>query len=348
MAIWLLAGVAMIVVQTSLGGITRLTGSGLSITQWDPIIGAIPPLNHHEWMVAFDKYRQTPQFRLKNPDFNLGEFKSIFFWEYIHRLWGRLIGVVFAIPFLIFLVQKRFSRNMVQPMILLFLLGGLQGLIGWIMVESGLTGDNISVNPLNLATHFMTALVLLYYTLWFALKLLVKEQERIHSPSLKGLSLTILVLLAVQLTYGAFMAGLHAELYAPTWPDIKGAVVPAHLFSNASAWVNDPLTVQFIHRGLAYLIILEIIIWFIRSRHTGSPVLSVIRFLPLSLVLLQVLLGILTILGSRIRIPVGLAVSHQFVALLLLISMTCIYFMVGGRSRGPAAGKWARFAKARD
>src|SRR5829696_1205231 len=140
-AIWIMAGVGMLLVQVILGGITRLTGSGLSITEWDVVTGVIPPLNEQQWLTEFEKYRQTPQFKLLNFDFTLSDFKNIFFWEWFHRFWGRLIGVAFAIPFVIFLIEKRFKKNMVGPLVLLFLFGALQGVIGWIMVKSGLSGD---------------------------------------------------------------------------------------------------------------------------------------------------------------------------------------------------------------
>ena len=151
----------MLLVQVILGGITRLTGSGLSITEWNLGSGTLPPLNEAQWMEAFDKYKQTEQFRQLNSGFTLPDFKFIFFWEWFHRLWGRLIGVVFAIPFIIFLIQKRFKREMVVPLIILFLLGALQGAVGWIMVASGLTGDAVYVRPTKLAMHFVLAMVLL-------------------------------------------------------------------------------------------------------------------------------------------------------------------------------------------
>src|SRR5687767_10165883 len=176
-AIWLLTGVGMIIIQIILGGITRLTGSGLSITEWDVITGTLPPLNAQDWSIEFEKYRQTPQYRLLNADFNLNDFKFIFFWEWMHRLWGRLIGVVFAIPFVVFLIQGRFKKEMIRPLVILFLLGALQGAIGWIMVASGLSGDAIYVKPTRLALHFVFAMVLLAYTFWFALKLLVPDHR---------------------------------------------------------------------------------------------------------------------------------------------------------------------------
>src|SRR5215470_9743790 len=161
-AIWLLLGIAMLMVQVLLGGITRLTGSGLSITEWKPIMGALPPMNDEQWNVAFDKYKQIAQYKYLNSSFTLSDFKFIFFWEWFHRLWARLIGVAFIIPFIIFLIQKRFKKQMIRPMIILFLLGALQGLVGWIMVMSGLEdSDRLYVSHYRLAIHFILALVLI-------------------------------------------------------------------------------------------------------------------------------------------------------------------------------------------
>src|ERR1043165_1170781 len=177
-AIWLLIGIAMLIIQVLLGGITRLTGSGLSITEWKPIMGALPPMNDQQWHEAFDKYKQIAQYRYLNSTFDLSDFKFIFFWEWIHRLWARLIGVAFLIPFAIFLIQKRFKKEMIRPMIILFLLGLLQGLVGWIMVQSGLEdSDRLYVSHYRLAIHFILALGLICYTLWFAMELNVKREQ---------------------------------------------------------------------------------------------------------------------------------------------------------------------------
>lgn len=334
-AIWLLIGVFMIMVQVWLGGVTRLTGSGLSITQWDPIMGAVPPLNHDQWLHAFHLYQQTPQYKLENSDFTLSNFQSIFFWEYFHRLWARLIGVVFLIPFIIFLIQKRFTSDMVRPLVILFLLGGLQGLIGWIMVKSGLVGENIKVNHIKLAIHFITAMILLCYTLWFALMLLIPAERRSFVPPLKKLSGWILAILSLQLIYGAFMAGLHAALAASTWPDINGAMIPDVMFSQSPALrnlIDNPITVQFIHRGLAYLLTILIFIWWLRARKIkDGGLLKSVKDLPLLVVILQVTLGVLTVLYSKIHIPIALAVTHQFVAMLLLIAMVIMYYLLSGK-----------------
>src|SRR6187397_2498850 len=185
-AIWLMIGVSMLIIQILLGGVTRLTGSGLSITEWNVITGTLPPLNEQKWIEEFNKYKQTTQFLLLNSDFTLQDFKSIFFWEWIHRFWARLIGVVFAIPFIIFLFQKRFKEEMIRPLLILFLLGALQGAVGWIMVASGLTGDAIYVKPTRLALHFIFALVLIAYAFWFFLILVVPKNELIVSPKTRS------------------------------------------------------------------------------------------------------------------------------------------------------------------
>src|SRR3982750_1701580 len=184
-AIWMYAGVVMLLIQVILGGITRLTGSGLSITEWNVVTGAMPPLNAAQWLNEFNKYRQTPQYHLLNSDFNLSDFKFIFFWEWFHRLWARLIGFAFLIPFIYFLVKKKFQQDMIVPLIVLFLLGALQGAVGWIMVASGLTGDAVYVRPTRLALHFVFALGLISYAFWFALQLSVPRQQIIQKNSLR-------------------------------------------------------------------------------------------------------------------------------------------------------------------
>jgi cytochrome c oxidase assembly protein subunit 15 len=215
-ATWLLIGVGIIIIQILLGGITRLTGSGLSITEWNVVTGTLPPLNEHQWLAEFEKYKQTPQFQYLNYDFTISDFKFIFFWEWFHRFWARLMGVVFAVPFIIFLIQKRFKAEMIKPLIILFLLGALQGAIGWIMVASGLDGDAIYVKPTRLALHFVFALGLLCYTLWFAMQLLVPSGKKIINWSLKKFILIIIAILVIQLIFGGLMAGYKAATAAPT------------------------------------------------------------------------------------------------------------------------------------
>jgi len=335
-AIWLLVGVFMIIIQIIIGGITRLTGSGLSITEWKPIMGAIPPMNHDAWLAAFQEYQKYPQFKYLNAAFTLSDFKFIYFWEWFHRLWARSLGVVFAIPFIYFLIKKYFSKDMVWPLVLLFILGGLQGLVGWIMVQSGLTDTNIHVSYIRLTIHFIAALILLIYTFWFALKLLIPEQKITYDSTLKQSLLFIIVIFAIQLIYGGFMAGLKAANFAPTWPSINGQVIPSGIMQNS--WVDHPINVHFIHRGIAYLLFFLILWSFFKVRKiakaTNANYLLNAAKWPLVFVVMQVLLGILTVLSS-LKIVRGhfgvfetLAELHQITALLLLLSLIYQYYLV--------------------
>lgn len=329
--IWLFVGVGMIIVQVLLGGITRLTGSGLSITEWKPILGAFPPMNEQAWQVAFEKYQQIAQYKYVNQHFTLQDFKHIFFWEWLHRDWGRLIGVVFLIPFVIFVWKRKISREMIAPMVILFLLGGLQAAIGWIMVKSGINDTDITVSHIRLAIHFIAALLLLVYTLWFTLKLSVPVKEILQQPVLRNLNNWILVLLTLQLVYGGFMAGLDASLSASTWPDINGMMVPN--MNSGEGFVHsithNVMAIHFIHRGLAYLLTILVAIWFWKATGTpGDSLLHRIRFLPLLVVLLQVFLGVITVLNSKSEIPFYFALLHQFVGMLFLMVMVWTRFLV--------------------
>ncbi|CAN5305672.1 COX15/CtaA family protein [soil metagenome] len=332
-AIWLLTGVAMIIIQIVLGGITRLTESGLSITEWNPITGVLPPLNHNAWMAEFDKYKNTDQFRYIHADFSLSDFKFIFFWEWFHRLWARLLAVVFLIGFIYFLIRRMFSKEMIAPMIILFLLGAMQGLVGWIMVESGLVPEKMFVGHIQLTTHFIAALVLLAYTFWFALKLLIVDSSKIFSRTLKNLTVFILVIITIQLIYGGFMSGLKAATAAPTWPDINGSMMPTYI-NDLTSWsknlINNKFMVQFIHRTLAYVLTIVILVWWVKSRkNNSSPLFIKVRALPLLLVIIQVILGILTL----IRSPYGnnllwLGIAHQFTGMLLLLSIILMLYII--------------------
>lgn len=338
---WIMIGVAMLIIQILLGGITRLTGSGLSITEWDVITGTLPPLNQHQWLEEFHKYQQTPQYHILNFDFTLSDFKSIFFWEWFHRFWGRLIGVVFLIPFIIFLIQKRFRPQMIKPLIILFLLGALQGAVGWIMVASGLTGDAIYVKPTRLAMHFILACILICYAFWFGLQLLVKKESLVKDNGLKNFTWGIIILLLIQLTFGALLAGHKGATAAPTWPDINGSFVPAYVFKQgAIGIIENPIVIQFIHRSIAYLLVILIFIWFFRSfKAKASPAFTKARWFPVVLVLIQVSLGIFTVLTSiRIRpakwnVFEWMAQLHQLVAIFLLLSLIANLFFLPGKQK---------------
>lgn len=326
--IWLFTGVFMIIVQVLLGGITRLTGSGLSITEWKPILGAIPPMNEEAWQAAFAKYQEIGQAKYINSHFTLSDFKGIYFWEWLHRNWGRLIGIVFFIPFIYFIIKKKIDKSMIVPMIILFLLGGLQGAIGWIMVQSGLNDEDLYVSHIRLAIHFIAALSLLWYTLWFALKLSIPQKNIVSAPSLRKLSGWILALLTLQLVYGAFMAGLHAALSASTWPTINGMWWPLGMFTQGGFLediTHNPITIQFIHRGLAYLLTILIAVWYFRARPFSQ--LDAVRAIALLVVLAQVLLGVLTVLNSQVKIPLGFALAHQFTGMALLMVLVWARFV---------------------
>jgi cytochrome c oxidase assembly protein subunit 15 len=337
-ASWLLIGVGMTVIQIALGGITRLTGSGLSITEWDVVTGALPPLNEQQWLIEFNKYRQTPQFQYLNFEFTVSDFKFIFFWEWFHRLWARTIGLVFAAGFIYFLIKRHFKKEMVQPLLLLFVLGALQGAIGWIMVASGLTGDAVYVKPTRLALHFIFALGLLAYTYWFALSLLVKPEQVIVNSGLRKWNLSLIAVLLLQLLYGALMAGQKAANIAATWPSINGAWVPDHLMNGDSFIINaidNKIWVHFVHRGLAYILFVLISIWSIQLYKTkGGWLFNYLRTMPIAFILIQVFLGILTVLSSS-HIVAGtwgmfewIAELHQLVGMLLLLVLVTILYVV--------------------
>lgn len=335
-AYWLLTGVFMIMIQTILGGVTRLTGSGLSMTEWKPIMGFIPPLNETDWQKAFAGYQNIAQYKYINNHFSIDDFKFIFFWEWFHRTWARLLGVVFAIPFIYFIYKKYFAKAMILPLVILFILGGLQGLIGWIMVKSGLNDTDMYVSHIRLAIHFVSALVLLCFTLWFALKLLVPEEKRVTNTSLKYLILSIIALLTVQLFYGAFLAGMHGAGAAPTWPTINGYWVPP--LNGQGGWVNNPINVQFVHRTIAYLLFTLIVIAFFKlkkiSRASGNDLLKKTNGWTLGLVSLQVYLGIVTVITSPFIIHgifksyETLALTHQLIAMCLLVSLFVTNYLV--------------------
>ncbi|TDW99850.1 cytochrome c oxidase assembly protein subunit 15 [Dinghuibacter silviterrae] len=343
-----MVGVGMLMVQVLLGGITRLTGSGLSITQWDVVTGVLPPLGHDQWMAEFHKYQLTPQYRLLNSDFTLKDFQFIFFWEWFHRLWARSIGVVFLIPFIIFLLQKRFRQDMVIPMVILFLLGALQGMVGWIMVASGLTGDAVYVNPVKLAMHFMFAMVLIGYAFWFGLMLLVPSTERCKDRGLARGALALLALIIVQLTFGSLMAGNKAATAAPTWPTINGEFWPSGIWNSALGAGNlaaNKITIHFIHRGLAYIVLIAVCLFTwraVRATRAAGAAASAktarAAYLPLALTLTQVLLGIGAVLFSP-GIQVGhwglfdwVAETHQLVGMFLALSVLYVFYLVSRKS----------------
>ncbi len=330
---WLYLGVFMLMIQILLGGITRLTESGLSITEWKPITGALPPLNTAQWQSEFDKYKGTDQFRYIHADFSLSNFKFIFFWEWFHRIWARLMGIVFLVGFFYFLVKKQFKPDMIIPLIILFVLGIIQGAIGWIMVQSGLVPEKMFVGHIQLATHFMAALLLLCYTLWFALSVSVPAGMKTVNKSLRKITILVFCILFIQLIYGAFMAGLHAATAAPTWPKINGQWYPDVMNTLSPSWKNfldNKITVQFIHRGLAYTLLIVVFFWWIKAKRIqGSSLFNKTKFVPLLLILLQVILGITTVtLSPYGNNLVWFGVAHQLVAMLFLMVIIFMLYLI--------------------
>jgi cytochrome c oxidase assembly protein subunit 15 len=311
---WLLLVAVAVVVQVALGGITRLTDSGLSITEWKPILGVMPPTSEDAWAEAFGKYQQIPQFQRLKSHLSLDEFKVIYFWEWFHRLWGRLLGFLFVGP-LIFFWRKGAIDGHKGALIGLLALGGAQGVMGWVMVASGLQ-DLVYVSHLRLAVHFLLAAVLLAALVWMGRSFLgVEVRER------SGLARTTAVLLGavvVQLVWGAFMAGLKAALVAPTWPTINGQWVPPAIFGSGAWWWNDPLAIHFVHRTLAYVLIAAIGWWWWTARRA----LGVSAHLVLAAVIAQTALGIVTVLRSvHPGELVWFGVAHQLVGLALMVSL---------------------------
>jgi cytochrome c oxidase assembly protein subunit 15 len=323
--LWLLAVALVILGMVTIGGLTRLTGSGLSITEWNPIMGALPPLNDAQWADAFAKYQRIPQYIVQNHGMSLAGFKGIFWWEWTHRLLGRLLGVVFFVPFVWFAAVGAVKRSEWPCMLLLFALGGLQGLIGWWMVSSGLE-VRTSVSQYRLAIHLGAALLLLVAILWIALEYLrgsdsdsVSDAERSDAGGLKR-ALAFAALVYVQMLLGALVAGLHAGLIYNTWPDMNGGVFPEDPFFSAPWWINffeNPGLAQFDHRIGAYIVAGFAAFITVRSfrlvsyaKVSGKVVGIITAF--------QIFLGVATLM---MQAPEGLAALHQVTAALLLCAV---------------------------
>jgi len=312
--VWLLAVAAIIICMVTLGGLTRLTGSGLSITQWDPIMGAIPPLNDAQWHDAFAKYQQIPQYRLENHSMTLEGFKGIFWWEWTHRLLGRLLGFVFFVPFVLFAWTGAIARKERPRMLLLFALGGLQGFVGWWMVQSGLE-TRVSVSQYRLAIHLGVAIILLGAILWTALEYLRSQpSDRAIPKSLRRGSLVLVGLVYMQMLLGALVAGLHAGLIYNTWPSMDGHVFP-EVNVTGTSFFEDAGLAQFDHRIGAYIVFIAAIAMtgLVHRARLGKHAIDAASLVG-SLVIFQVGLGIWTLLWQA---PLGLSALHQLTAALL-------------------------------
>ncbi len=317
--IWLLIGCVMIACMVALGGITRLTGSGLSITEWKPIMGALPPMNDADWNTAFEKYKATPQFQRINQQMDLGGFQWIFFWEYMHRNWGRLMGIVFIVPFLWFWRRGLIKSWLMKRTIAIVIAGGLVGALGWFMVISGLE-NNVRVSHYRLAIHLCSALTVLSLVLWTVFDIARERHSFTSDGSSAGTwSRGLLLLLIVQIVYGAFTAGLDAGHVANTWPLMNGHFLSEQATVYTGTWrdfIEHKEGVQFIHRNLAWVVALSFIAFAYRFRKEPS-LHGAGRWLFFG-VLLQFALGVLTLI-TQVNIPLG--VLHQFGAVLLLCAV---------------------------
>lgn len=328
---WILLGCILVISMVVVGGITRLTHSGLSMVTWKPVTGIIPPLNENQWLAEFDTYKTSPEYIKKNYHFTLEEFKSIFFWEYVHRLLARIIGIVFLIPFIYFVIKKKIkSKKMFLLLGGMFLLGLLQAIVGWIMVKSGLK-DNPNVSHFNLASHLITALILYSYMIWVWMRLQFKPNELVtkKNKSIRKTLRTLLIFAILQIIYGAFVAGLKAGLMYPTYPKMGAEWMPKIMRNNIAeqglfALINDPYSIQFIHRWLAVIVLLLSFytVYKIQNSFTSVMQKKANKFILIAIGI-QFSLGVLTILYS---VPVVLGIFHQLGAVVFLTSIIFAFF----------------------
>ena len=322
---WLVFVAAMVFAMVIVGGATRLTDSGLSITEWKPLLGAIPPLSEAHWLEALEKYRQIPEYQLINKGMSLDEFKFIYWWEWGHRFLGRAIGVVFFVPFAFFWLTGRLHKSQVPRLLVLFLLGGLQGALGWYMVMSGLV-ERTDVSQYRLSAHLTLATVIFAAIVWTALGIGRDKRRHASTVSLGWSVLALTVLVIAQTALGGFVAGLDAGLSHNTWPLMDGRFIPDGLMAMEPAWRNffeNVLTVQFQHRIMAYVIAILALLHAARAMsETHPPAVRMSGLAILFAVLAQVGFGVWTLLA---HVPITLGLIHQGGALVVLAA--CIWHL---------------------
>ena len=324
--IWLLTGCILIFLMVVIGGITRLTNSGLSMVDWKLIMGTIPPINEEQWLATFEKYKQFPEYQQVNFRFTLSEFKAIFFWEYLHRLIGRVLGLVFIVPFIIFLIKKQLSKKLTLQCLIILGMGAFQGFLGWWMVKSGLV-NNPDVSHYRLAIHLITAFLTFAYTFWVALGLMFNEEMPIQFIKIRRFLYLLLGLVIIQIVYGAFVAGLNAGFIMNTWPKMGEQWISDSVTGMSPLWLNfvDGIGgVQFIHRYLALIIVVLIMyVLLIAGKYPISVIQRKSLFALIIVVFIQFLLGIFTLLFA---VPLFLGVIHQVGAFLLLGTIVFVLF----------------------
>ncbi len=326
--LWLLVCCALVFAMVVLGGVTRLTGSGLSMVNWKPVSGVLPPLGQAAWDREFEHYRESPEYAYVNKGMSLDDFKGIFWFEYAHRLLGRLIGAVFLIPFLYFLLRRRLPPSLAPQLVTMFVLGGLQGLLGWYMVKSGLV-DDPHVSQYRLAAHLGLAMLIYVFILWTALGCLRRGDSRQPRGRSRLARLTMILVVAVFITMmsGAFVAGLKAGFSYNTFPLMAGKLVPEGMWSVTPAWLNffeNVTTVQFNHRVLAIATFLGVVVlWLVARRMNLSRSQRLWLHATALAAVVQVALGISTLV---MRVPVPLAALHQAGAMVLLTVLLCLAY----------------------
>ena len=319
---WLLTGCALIFIMVIVGGITRLTHSGLSISNYKLISGTIPPTNEVEWEAAFELYKQYPEYKKLNNHFSLQDFKDIYFWEWLHRVLGRFIGLVFILPFLYFLITKQLTKPTIKKAVILLFMGGFQGFLGWYMVKSGLV-DRPDVSHYRLAAHLTTAFLTFAYTFWVALDLIFPNRKE-RDTKFRNLVRFTLIILVLQIIYGAFVAGLDAGWIHNHWPMMsEGKFIHETVFIEQNPiyknFIEGKSGVQFVHRTLAYLVVFLILVLWKKSRQLVRTVNQNKGIYGLLImVAVQFVLGVLTLL---LQVPVWLGVAHQVGAFILLSTM---------------------------
>jgi heme a synthase len=316
---WLFACAFLVLCMVFVGGYTRLSGSGLSIVEWAPIHGVVPPLNEVEWQEEFDAYRATPQYQKINAGMSLDEFKVIFWPEFWHRILGRVVGLVFLLPLVVFTLRRSISRPFAKRMLGITALVGVQGFIGWVMVASGLK-DHPFVSHFKLALHLSVAFAIFALILW-AIGDVCSEPRSNPSPAKQKISISKhydywLIALIAQIVLGALVAGLHAGLVYNTWPDMNGEFLPASMLSlDLNQVLHDPAVVQFLHRTLAILVVAGFVFWwYLHRNYVKTLGLFWLCLVAVGVMGVQFALGVLTLLHM---VPLPLALAHQMVALLL-------------------------------
>jgi heme a synthase len=334
--VWLFILFALVFVMIAVGGLTRLTDSGLSITEWKPFTGAMPPLNEADWQSEFAKYQEIDEFRVQNSWMELGDFKLIYWWEWGHRQLGRVIGLVWAIGFLWFLLRRQIPTGWTGRLLLLGGLGGLQGAIGWWMVSSGVStgGAVLDVASYRLATHLGLAFVILGFITWYALMLGRPEKDlmqarRAKEGKLFGMSTGVLHFAFLQILLGALVAGIDAGRYFVDWPLMQGQFFPPDAFNIAPVWRNffeNPGLVQFMHRMVGYLLFAFALVVWLRGRKSAHPKTRTAFNLMMLAMAGQVVLGIVTVLNAA---PVHIAIWHQVLAVILWVFILRARFLSG-------------------